>query len=89
MLRTDFTTLISPSLLVEIARMICRWKALSMLFDLICNRLPKSDATLVSVPSITLDSGDIRVTVQDNRAEIKDQACLSARKEGEAIKTSN
>ena len=50
-LRTDFATLISPSLLVEIARMICRWKALSTLFDLICICFRK-------VSKIFLKSGD-------------------------------
>ena len=49
----------------------------------------ENDATLVSVPSIILDPGDLRATVQDKRAKIEEQACHSAREKGEATKKSN
>ena len=48
-----------------------------------------SDATLVGVPSITLDPGDLREEVQDERAENEAQACYSAREKSEATESSN
>ena len=51
--------------------------------------IKRTDATLVSVPSITLDPGDLRTMVQDKRAETEEGACRLERKEGEATKTSN
>ena len=49
----------------------------------------ENDATLVSVPSIILDPGDLRVTVQDKRAKSKEQACRTAQEQAEATKKSN
>ena len=37
--RTDFPNCISLSFLVQITHVICRWKALSMNFNLVCNFL--------------------------------------------------
>ena len=49
----------------------------------------ENDATLVSMQPTTLDPGGLTAKVHDERAENKAQVCHSARKEGEAIKTSN
>ena len=48
----------------------------------------ENDATLVSMPSIILDLGDLRATVQDKRAKTEEQACRSAREKGEVTKMS-
>ena len=44
--RTDFQNGVSPSLLIQIMHMIRRWKALSMIFNLICNMLHKTSRNL-------------------------------------------
>ena len=44
--RTDFRNNISPSLFVKITHMICRWKALSKIFNLKCNMLYKTAKNL-------------------------------------------
>ena len=40
--RTNFQNGVSPSLFIQIMHMIRRWKALSMIFKLICNMLQKN-----------------------------------------------
>ena len=44
--RTDFQNGVSPSLLIQITHMIRRWKALSMIFNLICNMLHKTSRNI-------------------------------------------
>ena len=49
----------------------------------------ENDATLVSMQSTVMDPERLKTKVRDERAEIEEQACYSAREKSEAIESSN
>ena len=48
-----------------------------------------TDANMTGMQSTITDPGRWKMKVRDERAETEEGACRSARKEGEATKTSN